>query len=105
VTSSSTPYQYTFDTSTFSVGATVGGVNTFTTTGLSASQISALNGTSSFDWKIKENVPFEDGFPAWDDFRKMCDEYPGLEKTFEHLKVFYRLCKDEWETKKRNDKL
>jgi hypothetical protein len=48
-------------------------------------------------------VPFEDGFPEWHDFEEMRKEYPGLEKTFEHLKVFYKMCKDDWEAKKRGD--
>jgi hypothetical protein len=54
-------------------------------------------------WSLAETVPFENGFPAWEDFQEMCKEYPGLEKTFEHLKVFYNLCKSEWEAKKRGD--
>lgn len=55
-------------------------------------------------WNItKEITPFENGFPAWNDFEDMCKEYPGLEKTFEHFKVFYNLCKSEWEAKKRGD--
>jgi hypothetical protein len=54
-------------------------------------------------WDFAETVPFENGFPAWEDFQEMCKEYPGLEKTFEHLKVFYNLCKSEWEAKKRGD--
>lgn len=57
----------------------------------------------SFNWNIIETIPFENGFPEWQDFQEMCKEYPGLEKTFEHLKAFYKLCKDEWETKKRGD--
>lgn len=54
-------------------------------------------------WTSDETIPFEDGFPAWDDFQNMCKEYPGLDKTFEHLKAFYKLCKDDWEAKKRGD--
>ena len=46
--------------------------------------------------------PFEDCFPDWDDFQAMTKEYPGLEKCYEHLKAFYKLCKDEWEQKKEN---
>lgn len=56
-----------------------------------------------FSWSGMETIPFETGFPNWEDFRAMCEEYPGLEKTFEHFKVFYKLCKDEWEAKKRGD--
>lgn len=47
--------------------------------------------------------PFDDCFPEWDDFQSMCKEYPGLEKCYEHLKAFYKLCKDEWEQKKKGE--
>ena len=56
---------------------------------------------SSFNWIT--GTPFEDSFPDWDDFQAMCREYPGLEKTFEHLKAFYKLCKDDWEAKKKGE--
>lgn len=55
------------------------------------------------NWSFVDTVPFENGFPEWSDFQEMCKEYPGLEKSFEHLKVFYNLCKSEWEAKKRGD--
>jgi hypothetical protein len=55
------------------------------------------------NWTFTETVPFQDGFPEWNDFQKMCKEYPGLEKTFEHLKSYYNMCKDDWESKKTDD--
>jgi hypothetical protein len=48
-------------------------------------------------------TPFENGFPDWKDFNDMCKEYPGLEKTYEHLKTFYNLCKSEWDSKKNEN--
>ncbi len=68
--------------------------------------ISITNGYSSINdtsWNWVETVPFENGFPEWSDFQEMCKEYPGLEKTFEHLKVFYKLCHDEWQAKKKGE--
>lgn len=56
----------------------------------------------NINWDFN-SAPFENCFPEWDDFKKMCDEYPGLEKTLEHLKAYYKLCKDDWEAKKRGD--
>lgn len=53
-------------------------------------------------WRPPE--PFVDSFPSWNDFQDMCKEYPGLEKVYEHLKAYYNMCKDEWESKKRNEK-
>lgn len=49
----------------------------------------------------KPPVPFTDGFPEWNDFQDMCKEYPGLEKAYEHLKSYYNMCKDDWESKKK----
>lgn len=73
---------------------------------LSGISISTLNTNDIGNyntWVFSETVPFEDGFPEWTDFQEMCQEYPGLEKTFEHMKVFYKMCKDDWEAKKRGD--
>jgi hypothetical protein len=73
---------------------------------LDLSTISITNGYSSINdttWNWIDTVPFENGFPEWNDFQKMCKEYPGLEKTFEHLKVFYKLCHDEWKAKKKGE--
>lgn len=53
-------------------------------------------------WQPPE--PFVNSFPEWDDFHSMCKEYPGLEKVYEHLKAYYNMCKDEWDSKKRNEK-
>jgi hypothetical protein len=47
--------------------------------------------------------PFVNGFPEWEEFNKMCKEYPGLEKVYEHMKAYYNMCKDDWESKKRED--
>lgn len=56
-----------------------------------------------YTWVLEDQIPFENGFPEWEDFRRMCEEYPGMEKAYEHLKVFYKLCKDEWEAKKKGE--
>jgi hypothetical protein len=74
-----------------------GGTDTITITGLDIpfSHPSGL-------WRPPE--PFVNGFPEWEDFNKMCKEYPGLEKVYEHMKAYYNMCKDDWETKKRNEK-
>ena len=52
-------------------------------------------------WKPPE--PFVDSFPEWGEFNEMCKEYPGLEKVYEHMKAYYNMCKDDWESKKRED--
>ena len=54
------------------------------------------NGTGSNTWTINSNwdvgTPFETKFPEWDAFRKLCDDYPGLEKAYQNLKTFYTIC-------------
>jgi hypothetical protein len=52
-------------------------------------------------WRPPE--PFVNSFPAWEDFQEMCKEYPGLEKVYEHMKAYYNMCKDDWESKKKGD--
>jgi len=65
---------------------------------------SGLTLDSDFNsWYIDEVTPFENGFPAWGDFQDMCREYPGLEKAFDNLRDFYKMCRDDWESKKRGE--
>ena len=93
-TLSVSPYVYTIDTSNISYTTMVTGSSYTIPDNITIDSITG----SSFNWKIN---PFENGFPDWYDFQEMCKEYPGLEKTFEHLKVFYKLCHDEWQAKKK----
>ena len=52
---------------------------------------STYNGTGG--WGYTHNgKPFVDNFPEWNAFRKLCDEYPGLEKAYQNLKTFYTMC-------------
>lgn len=55
------------------------------------------------DYSSFFNKPFEDSFPEWNDFQKMCDEYPGLKIAYDHVKVLYKLTIDDWEAKKRGN--
>jgi hypothetical protein len=77
--------------------------DTIDLSGVSVSTLNSIDTNSYNNWIFSATVPFEDGFPEWTDFQEMCKEYPGLEKTFEHMKVFYKMCKDDWEAKKRGD--
>ncbi len=52
-------------------------------------------------WRPPE--PFVNGFPDWEEFNNMCKEYPRLEKVYEHMKAYYNMCKDDWESKKKDD--
>lgn len=106
ITSSVTGSSYFYNTGAGMAGVT--GSYTTITGGASGpvGTITISDGTNSINspsWEWIETVPFETGFPEWADFQAMCKEYPGLEKTFEHLKAFYKLCKDEWESKKKGE--
>jgi hypothetical protein len=70
---------------------------------------SGSDNTFTIDSSVFSNIwvttiPFENGFPEWDDFQNMCKEYPGLEQAYEKLKTFYVLCKDEWDHKQKGQK-
>lgn len=50
------------------------------------------NGSGGY-WGYSNNgKPFVDSFPEWNAFRKLCEEYPGLERAYENLKTFYTMC-------------
>lgn len=97
----SEPYDYLVsgDTITLDLG-NMGAAQTVTLTSSGLDRITIDE--SIYSWRMP--TPFEDSFPEWDDFQKMCKEYPGLEQAYEKLKTFYVLCKDEWETKKKEQK-
>lgn len=76
-------------------------VNMVSTTYTSGSSNTITIDSSLFSNVWITTVPFENGFPEWEDFQNMCKEYPGLEQAYEKLKTFYELCKDEWAHKKK----
>ena len=104
--SAQTIYSYTSDGDVITTGfvaVELESVCAAQTVTLSSSGLDTITISDNyFTWKIPS--PFEDSFPDWDDFQKMCKEYPGLEQAYEKLKTFYELCKDEWETKKKEQK-
>jgi hypothetical protein len=65
---------------------------------ISNSSITGVNGSSYYTgtggyWNQSANgKPFEDNFPEWNAFRKLCEDYPGLEKAYQNLKTFYTMC-------------
>jgi hypothetical protein len=58
---------------------------------------------TGFNWNAVETTPFDTGFPEWEDFQNMCEEYPALKIAYEHMKVFYKLSKDDWKSKKKGE--
>lgn len=47
---------------------------------------------SNTAWSPSYGTPFVDSFPEWNSFKKLCDDYPGLEKSYENLKTVYSIC-------------
>lgn len=54
----------------------------------------------TFNYDLFESNYFVDSFPDWNDFQKMCDQYPSIDKAFNKLKELYDLCKDDWQSLK-----
>jgi hypothetical protein len=66
-----------------------------TATGSTYTTISgSSNNTFTYpgSWNTYNGKPFVDNFPEWNAFRKLCDEYPGLERAYQNLKTFYTMC-------------
>jgi len=94
-----------FDTITLSdyiTSSTASGIYTGTMLGTAPSTYSTIsgltnntytyNGSGSY-WGYSNNgKPFVDSFPEWNAFRKLCEEYPGLDRAYENLKTFYTMC-------------
>ena len=36
-------------------------------------------------------------FPRWNRIQDMCEKYPGLKIAFDNFKVFYEMCKDDYD--------
>ena len=64
------------------------------------------NGTGSNTWTSTANwnsgTPFETNFPEWNAFRKLCNEYPGLESAYNNLKLCYTICHEDSKLQKEN---
>lgn len=92
----------TIDLSNYGAGQSM-----YTYSSLTASDTITITGSDipfghpSGLWRPPE--PFVNAFPEWEDFQEMCKEYPGLEKVYEHMKAYYNMCKDDWESKKKGD--
>jgi hypothetical protein len=94
-------------TGTIIGGTFITGSNEFSSTDFGNITISNGGGGytigTGFNWHAVETIPFDTGFPEWEDFQNMCEEYPALKIAYEHMKVFYKLSKDDWESKKKGE--
>lgn len=80
-----------FDTSSMDVNVFSGNHDWITITGDSDSiDLSRI----TFD-----RVMFEDDMPDPQELKRMCEEYPGLEKAYENFKTVYKMVEQDWRGK------
>lgn len=98
-TASSTAYNSGIYVNTMNGTAAAPGGSTYTIS--SNSTISGIsdstftyNGASGF-WNSYNGKPFVDNFPEWNAFKKLCNDYPGLDKAYENLKSIYTICYED----------
>jgi len=108
ITISSNPVDLDIGSITIDLSNYGAGQSMYTYSSLTASDTITITGSSDIPfghpsglWRPPE--PFINAFPEWDEFQKMCKEYPGLEKVYEHMKAYYNMCKDDWESKKKDN--
>ena len=56
------------------------------------------------DWQHISNITFdrvmfEDDMPDPQELKRMCEEYPGLEKAYENFKTVYKMVEQDWRGK------
>ncbi len=85
-----------YSSSNVTLTNSVGAQSTFTI-GSSADTITI--GAIGSDGQYSFNFPEEwrDAFPNWDRVQDMCKKYPGLKVAFDNFKVFYEMCKDDYD--------
>ena len=81
-----------------------GGAGTYTIAPLTTSQIQTITvgnitGASGTDYTTSWHWGKEwvDHFPEWSRVQDMCVKYPGLKVAFDNFKVFYEMCKDDYD--------
>ena len=60
------------------------------------------------DWQHISNITFdrvmfEDDMPDPQEIKRMCEEYPALEKVYENFKTVYKMVEQDWRGKQDSD--
>ena len=50
-----------------------------------------------------DRVMFEDDMPDPQTLKRMCEEYPALEKVYENFKTIYKMVEQDWRGKQDDD--
>jgi hypothetical protein len=62
----------------------------------------------NLDWATGitfDRVMFEDDMPDPQEIKRMCEEYPALEKVYENFKTVYKMVEQDWRGKQDDDEL
>jgi hypothetical protein len=59
------------------------------------------SGTIDINNVIFDRPMFEDAMPDPQELKRMCKEYPGLEKVYENFKTIYKLVEQDWRGKQK----
>ena len=60
----------------------------------------------NLDWASTitfDRVMFEDDMPDPQEIKRMCEEYPALEKAYENFKTIYTMVQQDWKGKQDDD--
>ena len=60
----------------------------------------------NLDWATNitiDRVMFEDDMPDPQEIKRMCEEYPALEKVYENFKTVYKMVEQDWKGKTDDD--
>lgn len=79
------------DSGIVTIGSSIG--STYTIGPLTTDTIT-ITGSDILPWNA---VEWQDKFPEWHRVQDMCKLYPGLKNAFDNFKVFYELCKDDYD--------
>jgi hypothetical protein len=61
--------------------------------------ITGDSGTIDLNNITFDRVMFEDNMPDPQELKRMCEEYPGLEKAYENFKTVYKMVEQDWRGK------
>lgn len=81
------------------VGDTID-ISSITTTTLDPAYDVNLDWASTITF---DRVMFEDDMPDPQEIKRMCEEYPALEKAYENFKTIYTMVQQDWKGKQDDD--
>ncbi len=59
----------------------------------------SINDTIDLSNITLDRVVFEDSMPDPEEIKRMCEEYPALDKAYENFKTIYKMVHQDWRGK------